>query len=377
MTKTHLGREVPLCNYSSSSSSSSGHSTKSKHEHATGEEWSDRRPPQAIYCVLDYPLKEYLGIGTCGIFTGVCPIEGFKAFNAHVKHHVDARTKRTGVPPGKPLCDQIVLVQVDGFQHAFVVRDDETKAAESQVRIIEDKNFVAEMDDTLPLWLATNYYTSFAPWRSVAFCSAPDRQTAEHLIYKELALLAMEEGLEPDVSISFDLYQLRDDYRGKTLVHLTGVDEPLVPDELFRLVCTSTVGVDVLAPPMSAPSDVGKTGAVANVGTKRKNRASVTPASSENVLKRSDATLNNSTPVQAEEEIYIGAFEEVDPTAEVAAPIIEPENTEALLAEMQEFLKSDEKELVPTKKSRKVSSSKHSSSSLSSKSAQEPEKKRD
>lgn len=355
--------------------------------------------PQPLYCVLGYPHAEFIGVGTCGIFTGDNDIQAFRHFNKHVQQHVDKEAKRTGKPPGKPLCPKPIVTQVHRFEHAFVVHDECPDAAQSQVDGLEGRCFFAEIDGNMPIWVATNYSTDYAPWRRILFCCAPTLERARHMIYEELEGLAGEEGRPLEDIVQFDLYMLREECCAcwENVAHLTNVDKPVLPENLFEFLGTTkmTDPNRCTPPPKStedtmslqeqsseasvSPSTTNTTTAKTPVGAKRKNRASATPATQENALKRADATLSFAdSGVERPSNVSDNSSAILTPSASIAA--IEPDNTEALLAEMHEFMKSDEKELVPTVKKpprKSSSSSKHSSSSSSNnnKSAQEAEKK--
>lgn len=343
--------------------------------------------PQPIYCVLDYPHKELLGVGTCAIFTGSDSIQAFKQFNARAQRLVTEHVKRTGERLGAPLCPKPIVLEVYQFEHTFTVHDESPEEAQSQVDGLEGRCFFAEIDNSLSIWVATNYKTDYAPWRSMIFCCASTLERARHLIYEELEALAGEEGRPLDDIVCFDLYSLRSDYAGETVVHFTGVDQPLVPKKLFDFVSTVKMvdpnrspvatthegdGPDFTLPPPTIPMEDDASKPTPQIGVKRKCRASAGPAHSENALKRSDATLSFADAVSVDGDAKVENNATVTTSSMVVAAA-ESDNTEALLAEMHEFMKSEEKELVPTKKPRKSSSSKQPAAPKAT--TQEPEKK--
>lgn len=327
---------------------------------------------QSIYVALDYPHKEHLGIGTCGIFSGPSVIQAFRRFNQHVEQHVVEHCRRTEKRIGNPVCPRPIVTEVFRFEHAFVVHDEDSKLGRLQADDIERRCFVSDFDDHMPVWLATNYVHDISPWRNMIFCAAPSFERAKILVYEELESLAAEDNRVLKDLVTFDLYKQRTDCNGKYVMHLTNVDKPLVPTELFEFVGSIKMGdpslrlkgpLEVQNVTVAPPTEiVTEDSSNAHIGVKRKNRGSAT--ASDNALKRANATLSSADVAS----VHGSLPSALDTTPAPMVQQTEPENTEALLAEMHEFLKSDEKELVPTKKSHhhRKSSSKTSSGSAAS-----------
>ena len=306
-------------------------------------------PSQELYCVLHYPQSVKLGCGTCGIISSSGSLAAFREFDKRVLRGL--REKKCKSKSLNKTVDKYVTATIwSTYEHVFIVQDLDARLAEEQLARLDEEYFKADLCPPLPIWVATNYYTSSSPWRSLTFCVAETKERAEELIGYILEQLAVEEERAPNKPITFDLYLVRPDVED-TIVHLTGVDGPAIPKRLFKFMDKCTF-VAAQTPDPQETNDVRlaqsstSNGAVAqqHIGAKRKHRAA--PSGTEHSSKRVAVAAAHSNGVSDSTLVAKPVAEIGKSTANVAN--IDSEQSDELLAEMRELLDSGEAQLIPS-----------------------------